>query len=79
MRNVGQPIVISQKSCTFAPQFDIATGGYRHNNLMEDAVAAGVKQNELDRLKDHRIITIQPRQGSVLYMEYAHDVRRLFS
>lgn len=65
---------VSERSIEYLEDHLITTGGYRHNVPMEDAVAAGVKQNELDRLKDRRIITIQPRQGSVLYMEYAHDV-----
>lgn len=65
---------ISEKTIEYLEDHLVTTGGYRHNVPLEDAIVTGVRLNEVERLKNCRIINLQPRQGNVPYVEYAHDV-----
>ena len=65
---------ISDNSLFYLEERLVTNGGYRHNIPLEDALADGVFQNEIDLLREKRILNVQPRHNSVLYIEFTHDV-----
>lgn len=65
---------ISDNSLFYLEERLVTNGGYRHNIPLEDALADGVFQNEIDLLREKRILNVQPRHNNVLYIEFTHDV-----
>lgn len=64
---------ISNISLAYLENHLITGEGYRHFCPFNDALSSGVKQEELYRLINSRIITVETRKGH-RYIEFSHDV-----
>ena len=64
---------ISNISLAYLENHLITGEGYRHFCPFNDALSSGVKQEELHKLINSRIITVETRKGH-RYIEFSHDV-----
>lgn len=64
---------ISNFSLAYLENHLITGEGYRHLCPFNDAISSGVKQEELYKLINSRIITVETRKGH-RYIEFSHDV-----
>lgn len=65
---------ISPKAVAFLEDRLVTSDGYRHFISYNDALAHGVTADELEKLKERRIITIEKGQKNQQIIEFSHDV-----
>lgn len=65
---------VSDKATKFLEDRLVTTDGYRHYLSYNDALATGVTVEELDSLKDKRIITVEKGDKNQRIIELSHDV-----
>ena len=67
-------VSISFASREFLENRLVTSDGYRHSLSLSDALANGVKLEELDNLKTRRIVTIEKVDHNQRFIELSHDV-----
>ena len=65
---------VSARSASFLEDRLVTSDGYRHTLSYADALSAGMTEQEIDTLKDRRIITVEKGDKNQRLIELSHDI-----
>ena len=65
---------VSARSAAFLEDRLVTSDGYRHTLSYSDALSAGMTEQELNTLRDRRIITIEKGDKNQRIVELSHDI-----